>query len=206
MAVVLKRRLEDRRLDFYQTPPVATRALLANQWMPHGLWEPSCGFGSIVEVLLDAGHAVVATDIENRGYAFQSGTSNFLKYRRCPPGVDGIVMNPPYAQAAIHVRHALTLCPFVVALLRLSFLEAGNEKTEAGRARLWVLDRGWLQKVLVFRQRLPFMHREGWQGNKSTSTTPYAWFVFSGDHHGAAEIMRISWKGLDESKTSTYKR
>lgn len=191
--VVIRHPLTDHPRDFYQTPPEATRALLAHERLPHGLWEPHCGHGAIVEVLLDAGHAVVATDIEHRGYPFQSGTGSFLDYDRCPKGVEAIVMNPPFSEAAIHVRHALTMCPLVMALLRLTFLEAGNPATEAGRARLFCLDRGHLARVLVFRNRLPMMHREGWEGPKSTSTTAFAWFVFDGDHDGPATIQRISW-------------
>lgn len=194
---------KDRGNDFYATPPEATRALIRAQQLPHGIWEPHCGMGALAEILLDAGHAVVATDVEHRGYQFQSGTFNFLTARKCPPGVDAIVMNPPYATAALHVQHALMLCPFVVALLRLSFLEAGNEKTELGRARLWCLDRGHLAKVLVFIQRLPMMHREGWEGPRSTNTVPFAWFVFDGDHKSPATIHRISW--IDSSKDSEPK-
>ena len=104
-------------------------------------------------------------------------------------------MNPPYSAAAIHVWHALTLCPYVVALLPLTFLEAGNTKTGAGRARLLCLDKGHLAQVLVFIERLPLMHRDGWGGPRSTSTKSYAWFIFDGDHQGDAVVRRISWKG-----------
>ncbi len=189
----IKHAQKDRGRDFYQTPPQATRALIRAERLPHGLWEPHCGLGAIAEVLLDAGHAVVATDVENRGYAHQTFTGDFLSIRRCSPGVEGIVMNPPYSEAAIHIWHALTICPYVAALLRLSFLEAGNEKTAAGRARLRVLDGGALARVLVFQQRLPMMHREGWTGPRSTNTVPFAWFIFDGDHKGPATVERISW-------------
>jgi hypothetical protein len=192
--VRIKHAQDDRGLDFYATPPEATRALLKHERLPHALWEPHVGMGAIAEVLLDAGHAVFATDVEYRGYAHQSHTCDFLKTTRAPDNVDGIVMNPPFSHAALHVQHALTMCPYVVALLRLQFLEAGNEKTEAGRARLFCLDRGHLARVLVFRERLPLMHREGWTGNRSTNTVAFAWFIFDGDHNGQTTIHRISWK------------
>lgn len=183
-----------RGLDLYETVPVATRALLANERLPHGLWEPHVGRGALAEVLLDAGHAVYCTDIVDRGYQHQAATGNFLRATVCPAGIDGIVMNPPFAWAALHVRHALQLCPYVVALLPLAFLEAGQTKTESGRARLWCLDRGHLKRVLVFRERLPMMHRDGWTGKRASSNVPYAWFVFDGDHAGPATVERISWK------------
>jgi hypothetical protein len=196
MRVRSRHSAEDRGLQLYETVPVATRAMLANVDLPHGLWEPHCGKGALADVLLDAGHAVYCSDIVDRGYPLQAATGNFLKSTGCPQGIEGIVMNPPFATAALHVKHALQLCPFVVALLPLAFLEAGNEKTEAGRARLWCLDRGHLAKVLVFIERLPMMHRDGWQGKLSTSNVPYAWFVFSGDHQGDAIVRRISWRDL----------
>ena len=194
MRVRSRHSAEDRGLQLYETAPDATRALLTHEKLPHGLWEPSCGKGAIVEVLLDAGHAVYCTDIVDRGYPHQAATGNFLKATRCSAGVDGIVMNPPFAWAALHVRHALQLCPYVVALLPLAFLEAGNEITELGRARLWCLDKGHLARVLVFRSRLPMMHRDGWDGPKASSNVAYAWFVFDADHSGPATIHRINWK------------
>ncbi len=190
----LKHAQADRGLDFYATSPVAVKALLQHETLPHGLWEPHVGLGGIAEVLLDAGHAVYCSDVVDRGYPHQRATGDFLKSTRCPQGVDGIIMNPPFAWAAQHIRHALQLCPYVVALLRLSFLEAGNEVTEAGRARLWCLDKGHLAKVYVFRERLPFMHRDGWTGKKSTNTVPFAWMVWDADHQGPTTIHRISWK------------
>jgi len=151
---------EARGLQLYETAPVATRALLAHQPLPHGLWEPHCGKGALADLLFDAGHAVYCSDVVDRGYPQQSSTGSFLRSTGCPHGVDGIVMNPPFASAALHVKHALQLCPFVAALLPLAFLEAGNEKTEAGRARLWCLDKGHLARVLVFIERLPMMHHD----------------------------------------------
>lgn len=190
--VKIKHSMADRGLDFYSTPPQATRALIRAEQLPHGLWEPHCGHGAIVEELLDAGHAVLATDVEDRGYPHQTGVGDFRGATHCPVGVDGIVMNPPFSEAAEHIWHALQICPYVCALLRLTFLEAGNQKTVAGRARLKVLDGGKLARVHVFISRLPMMHREGWAGKKSTSTTAFAWFVFDGDHDGPAIINRIS--------------
>lgn len=194
MRVRSRHSAEDRGLQLYETVPVATKALLANVQLPHGLWEPHCGRGALAEILLDAGHAVYCSDIIDRGYPHQHAVGNFLKSTGCPQGVDGIAMNPPFAQAALHVRHALQLCPFVVALLPLAFLESGQAKTEAGRARLWCLDKGHLARVLVFRERLPMMHRDGWKGKISSSNVPYAWFIFDGDHSSDATVRRISWR------------
>jgi hypothetical protein len=82
------------------------------------------------------------------------------------------------------VRHALTLCPHVVMLLRLNFLES------TGRSD--ILDKGQLATVLPFRNRLPMMHRDGWTGPKATSATPFAWFVWNRHHAGPPTIHRIT--------------
>jgi hypothetical protein len=191
--VRIKHAQADRGWDFYQTPPEATRALLRAERLPHGIWEPHCGLGAIAEVLLDADHAVYCSDVKNRGYPMQAWTGDFLELDRCPPGVEAMVMNPPFESAAIHIRHGMKICPMVCALLRLTFLEAGQEKTEAGRARIFCMDSFPPARVHVFRERLPMMHREGWTGPRSSSTTAYAWFVWDGDHDGQTTIDRISW-------------
>ena len=44
--------------------------------------------------------------------------------RASPPGVEAIVTNPPFKLAEKFVIHALDLCPRVVMLLSLTFMEA----------------------------------------------------------------------------------
>jgi hypothetical protein len=83
-----------RRLpnEFYPTPPEATRALLSAERFEGSIWEPACGEGAIANVLTDAGHKVVATDLVEYGFGI-SGI-DFLKELR--PRAKHIVTNPPY--------------------------------------------------------------------------------------------------------------
>ena len=142
--------------DLYETPEVATLALLRAEPLPRTIWEPACGPGAIVRVLRDAGHRVIATDlIDYRSPDQDHAGRDFLLERRAPDGVEMIVTNPPFKLAAQFAAHALSLCPRVAMLLRLSFLESGNEKTEAGRARLFALDGGHLARVYVFSKPPP---------------------------------------------------
>jgi hypothetical protein len=179
--------LIDRRDDFYETPPVATLALLRAETLPHRLWEPACGRGAIVSVLRAAGHDVVASDLVDHdapitppGYYRR----DFLMERKAPDGCQAVITNPPYKLAEEFVAHALDLCPLVVMLLRLSFLESER--------RRGILDGGQLARVLIFRNRLPMMHRAGWDGPKASSATAYAWFVWQRDHQGPPTLHRIS--------------
>ena len=70
-------------------------------------------------------------------------------------------------------------------LLRLAFLESER--------RTSILDGGKLARVHVFRNRLPMMHRAGWQGPRASSSTPFAWLVWDAEHHGPTALHKISW-------------
>jgi hypothetical protein len=87
------------------------------------------------------------------------------------------------------VRHALTLVPEVVVLMRLAFLE--------GVRRSDLIDEK-LQSVMVFRDRLPMMHRHDWTGPRSTSAMAFAWMTFSPAPMGSTILRRISWKDHKE--------
>jgi hypothetical protein len=177
--------LADRGLDMYQTPPEATRALLRVEKIPHGVWEPAAGRGAIVRELRDAGHAVIASDIYDYGFPLHF-CRDFLAETKAPIGVETILTNPPYQVAGEFVAHALELCPRVIMLLRLASLESER--------RTPLLDGGQLARVHVFKNRLPFMHRDGWAGPKASSSIAFAWFVFARNHRGSATVDRISWK------------
>ena len=93
--------------------------------------------------------------------------------------------NPPFKLASEFVAHAIELCPKVVMLLRLAFLESER--------RTSILDGGKLARVHVFRNRLPMMHRAGWQGPRASSSTAFAWLMWDAEHHGPTELHKLSW-------------
>lgn len=183
---MIRHPLADRGHDLYETPPVAVRALMVAEWLPHRIWEPACGPGAIVRELRAGGHTVVASDLVNYGCEGQMAGADFLSAATAPDGVDCIVTNPPFKDAGAFVAHALALCPRVVMLLRLAFLESERRRP--------ILENGTLARVHVFRNRLPMMHRDGWAGPKTTSTTAFAWFVWDRSHRGPTAMHRISWQ------------
>src|SRR5262249_14097510 len=125
---------------------------------------------------------VIASDIVAYG-AELDFVADFLMTTKAPVGVEAITTNPPYRIATAFVTHALKLCPRVVMLLRLAFLESAK--------RAPVLDTGKLARVHVFKRRLPMMHRDGWAGPRASSAIPFAWFCWERNHCGPTTIDRI---------------
>jgi hypothetical protein len=178
----------ERGADLYETPPVATEALLRAEKgkIPHWVWECAAGRGAIVNVLRDHGHAVIASDIID--YGGLHFVTDFPETTKVPVGCECILTNPPYRIATEFVAHALDLCPLVIMLARLAFLES-TRRTE-------ILEHRGLARVHVFRNRLPMLHRNGWAGPRASSSIPFAWFVFDREHRGLPTINRISWEYL----------
>jgi hypothetical protein len=169
--------------DLYETPPVAVQALLRVESLPELIWEPACGPGSIVGILRAAGHQVYATDLSDWGCPDSENGIDFLLEWAPRFHIGAIVTNPPYKQANQFVAHALMLCPRVIMLLRLAFLESER--------RADILEGGQLARVHVFRKRLPMMHRHGWQGPRASSSIAFAWFVWDRAYRGKTELDRI---------------
>jgi hypothetical protein len=140
-----------------------------------------------VRVLRAAGHTVIATDLVDYDSPDQDEARvDFLMERHAPLMVAAIITNPPFKNADAFVAHALKLCPKVIMLLRLAFLESDR--------RCGILDNGLLARVHIFRKRLPMMHRAGWEGRKANSGMAFAWFVWDRGHYGPTELHRVSWE------------
>jgi hypothetical protein len=160
--------------------------LLQAEALPRFLWDPCCGTGTIVTELRTAGYDVVCSDLINYGIPITSPGYygiDFLLEQRAPIDCQGIVCNPPYKLAPAFVRHALKLVPFTAMLLRLAFLESAS--------RTDILEGGQLARVLVFRRRLPMMHRHDWNGPLASNSIAFAWFVWRRGWNGNPEIKRI---------------
>ena len=183
---VQRHRYVDRGLDLYETPPVAVRALLRVEQLPRRIWEPAAGRGAIVNVLRAAGHEVLASDISDYGDPTHFANRDFLAETKLPAGVEVILSNPPFRIVERFTAHALNLCPRVILLLRLAFLESER--------RRGILEGRGLARVHIFRKRLPMMHRDGWNGRKANSGMAFAWFIWDRAYTGPTTIDRISWE------------
>jgi hypothetical protein len=146
------------------------------------VWEPAAGDGNIVHVLRDNGIPVIASDIERYSLDLHF-VGDLLQQERAPYDCKCLVTNPPYKLAAQFAEHALTLVPDVYLLLRLAFLES------VGRTEL--LEHSGLRRVLVFRKRLPRMHRANYDGPKSSSSMAFAWLCWRAGFCGPTTLTRI---------------
>jgi len=130
------------------------------------------------------GHTVLASDLVD--YGTNISRRDFLLERSAPAGVETIVTNPPFKLAEQFAAHAKTLVPNVYLLLRLAFLE--GLRWERG------LSEG-LAHVHVFAPRLPFMHRDGYEGKRcGASAIPFAWFVWKQGHTAPATLGWLNWR------------
>ena len=178
----------ERGHDLYETPSVAVEALLRVLALPRGaIWEPACGRGAIANVLRAHGHRVICTDLVDYGADSTAIYGvDFLRTTELPADVGCILTNPPFKIINKFIDHALRLCPQVIILARLALWESERRSS--------VLEGRGLKRVLIFRKRLPMMHRDGWKGRKANSGMAFAWFVWERGYSGNPIAQRISWE------------
>lgn len=175
-----------RKLDYFPTPPWATRALMEFVLPQLGLssnlgsvWEPAAGEGHMSRVLDEYTPHVAATDIHPWGGA-RDGHGDFLASpdRRI---VNWIVTNPPFGAAQAFVLAALARSFDGVAILARSSWAEG-----VGRYRD-LFGPHPPAAVAQFSERVP-MTLGRWDPAEKTSTA-YAWFVWL--HHDRAPCRHL---------------
>ncbi len=171
--------------NFYPTPPEATRALLSVEDFDGPIWEPACGEGHIAHVLEAAGHCVVATDLNDRGF----GTVGVDFLMQSAMRGKHIVTNPPYGSglADAFIEKSLEFTSEtggkVAMLLNLNSL-CHHTRTEWWRthppARIYAID-----SVVCWSEpdRAPPRH---------FSANRYYWAVWTPEHAGPSAFWWLS--------------
>lgn len=185
--------------NFYATPYAALPALLQaeRKRMPKVIWEPACGNGALVVPLRNRGFHTVATDLHDWGCPdAQTGldfTGNSATAVAAQLSMDhdrfGIITNPPFNIIEEFVERAVAMAPYVALLCRLAFLES--------ESRMHWFPRMGLRRVHVIGERLPMMHRHGYEGPKlSNAGMCFAWFVFESQARRSLQVpvRWVSWK------------
>lgn len=191
--------LRERKDDHYQTPACATETLARQEALPSLIWEPCAGRGAISRVLEGLGHTVVKTDLvpypdSDPGILTHQ---DFLMTYAAPSQCRTIVTNPPFKLADEFIDHGLRLGCRVIVLLRMMAVEGVDGSRRGSGLRSRLVDQH-LSHIWLGRERLPMMHREGWEGPKhSNSGAPFGWFVFDPHPHPPAfgfRVLRTSWR------------
>lgn len=169
----------DDSLDYFPTPPWATRALVEHVFPQLGVrdhvgrqsaWEPACGEGHIAEALREYFADVVATDIHPYGYG---EVHDFLD-DDVSGGEDWIITNPPFGdKAEAFVNKALRLARVGVAMfMRMQWLDS------IGRYERIFL-RTPPTQIVFFAERVNLC-KGRWDPEGGTAT-PYIWLVWLKD-------------------------
>lgn len=175
-----ERRYEPKdSLDFFPTPPWASRALFKHVLhrgygdrllSEMSVLEPACGNGKMAEVLKDNFATVSAADIEDYGYPSQRGDylqSDFGEH-------DWMITNPPFNRAEEFIHKAIATSRVGVAVLvRLAFLETIGRYNNLFRHNPPT-------KAAVFVERVPFA--KGRLDAKMSSSVATSWLIWEHEH------------------------
>jgi methylase of polypeptide subunit release factors len=177
-AIMASRLEADDSLDYFPTPPWATRALLELVLEPLSIefrdavaWEPACGEGHIAEVLTEYFRDVVASDVHDYGYGDHVVDFLVCEQLARKHDADWIITNPPFAdKSEAFVLRALELARTGVAMfVRLQWLE-----TEGRYERIFSKSPPTL--IAFFAERVNLC-KGRWDPDGSTATA-YIWLVW----------------------------
>ena len=174
-AVAQGRAEADDSLDYFPTPPWATRALIEHVLPVLGLptrlssaWEPACGEGHIAEVLRESCDQVIASDVHDYGHG---QVLDFLNVEQAPLQTDWIITNPPFGDKSIpFVERSLERASNVAMFLRSQWAVEGIDRYE----RIFRDHPPTL--VAFFVERVPLC-KGRWDPDGSTLTA-YCWLVW----------------------------
>lgn len=196
-AVMQRRHEPHDSLDFFPTPPWATRALcvhvIGDHWQNYTAWDPACGEGDMAKPLTEYFKRVHASDIHDysaHGKNWcQDRVVDFLWPGSEGPciaaqGVDWIITNPPFRLADQFIRRGLELATVGVAVLvRTAFLEGCERYRELFNVILPSI-------VAQFAERVPMV--KGRLDQEAASATAYCWIVWRRHGHKGGHT-RMQW-------------
>lgn len=182
-SAVMAQRIEPHdSLDYFPTPPFATRALceflhmgLTPMW---SVWESACGQGHMAVPLAEYFGEVRASDV--CAYGFGEVHDFLMPFEPASISAskpDWIITNPPFRLAQAFALAALQRAACGVALLvRTAFLEGGYAKDGTSRfERLFKPHPPSM--ILQFCDRVPMV--KGRYDPEASTATAYCWIVWS---------------------------
>lgn len=181
-AVMQQRHEPPDSLDYFPTPPWATRALCErikgiSSLHLQEVWEPACGEGHMARPLGEYFDRVYASDVHDYSDTFsdQASVRDFLldwdgpvHFQRTPP--DWIITNPPFRLGEEFIRTALMCAKVGVAVfVRSAFLE-GKQRHRSLFAPTPPT------QVLQFVERVSLV--KGQLDKNASRPTSYCWLVW----------------------------
>jgi len=185
-SVMARRRDPPDALDYFPTPPWATRTLFRYVLPALGVetiasvWEPACGEGHMAEIVTEfASGQVIASDVFDYGYG-QAPVDFVNDEPLARP--EWIITNPPFVAACEFTLRARDLASEGVAMLaRTTWIESIGRYETLFRDCPPALYAPFVERVPMVKGR--------WDPDASTATS-YAWFVWL---NGASGSTRVFW-------------
>lgn len=174
-AVMAQRSEPHDSLDFFPTPPWATRALcefLATcdaELSSMTVWEPACGEGHMARPLAEYFGKVLASDVHQ--YSPATLLCDFLfPGEPCVERCDWIITNPPFRLGMQFALTAIDRANRGVALLvRTAFLEGADRHSSLFSKHPPVA-------ILQFCERVPMV--KGRYDPTASTATSYCWIIW----------------------------
>lgn len=186
-AVMARRHEPADSLDYFPTPPWATRALCEHvlpavdpEPFAGTALDPACGEGHMALALADyfAIEDIFASDLFDYGFGL---VADFL-HPDYEPRPSWIITNPPFKHAEEFILKALKLARTGVAMLCRSQFQEGEGRYQR------LFSRTPPAVIAQFCERVP-MHQGRWVVNGSTASA-YAWFVWTAE---PTDCTRFVW-------------
>lgn len=196
---VMARRFTADSLQYFPTPPWATRALVEEKLKPQGwvlpgmrCWEPACGGGHMVVPLAESFEAVFASDVHDWGFGDRHGLDfTFARADDAPWPVDWIIANPPFTLGEAFLHRAWEIARVGIAqLLRLQWLEGGDRYRS-----VFASDRA-PTLICPFAERLSMM--EGAWDPELAGATAHAWFIWVKDETAPRNVLSHFAPGAEQ--------
>lgn len=179
---------ERKANDFYETPAWVTSTLLRHCAIAPVVLEPACGNGAIERVLLEAGHRVIAGDIEP-GPRSSGAVEDFLspdyEVTDAIREIGAIVTNPPFSRATEFAEMAIARMKrgagMVALLLPCDWDHAAKRRHLFGGCAQFA-------RKIVLTRRIRWM--EGTPDDRGKQPMGnHAWYIWDWRHYGAPSLV-----------------
>jgi hypothetical protein len=198
-----RRKVAPGALDYFPTPPFATRALcefLKGQGQAldqQVCWEPACGEGHMARPLREYFADVIASDVHRYSDDHELFDFTLTAMAGGQEQPDWVITNPPFRLAVefIQAANAITRKGFAM-LVRSAFLEGGERYRQLFSQLPPTFALQFSERVVMLEGRLiragdvdPFSDQPD---RRARSATAYCWLVWLSGQSGATELHWIA--------------